>query len=389
MEHRTAPERAALLGEQVTDLAADIDSGRTDSAAAYKLVREADLLRLLVPRGEGGEGLSFLEYTLILELIGAADTPTALGLNMHYVAIGSLCESGDRPLTGAAREFRSWVFDQVVHHGRMFASATSEAGSGAKLQRLSTTYRRCDGGYVLSGRKSFVSLAGVADYFIVAARNADDDAEREISHFVVAGDDPGVRIEGVWPGNAMAGTSTASMVLDDVRVRRARLMMNVEGMSLFKLVQEPHWMTSGYTGAYLGLAAAVHGLIIESVARDPRRSTDPVVRHELGRLNAEMRAVRALVHAAAGAVGEQRGTVETAEAVHAAKYKVGELLADLVSAAVRICGTAALSRGRPLERRLREAAYCRVMPAKPDECLEYLGKAAIGLDMHDVRNFDW
>lgn len=29
------------------------------------------------------------------------------------------------------------------------------------------------------------------------------------------------------------------------------------------------------------------------------------------------------------------------------------------------------------------------MPAKPDECLEYVGKSTLGFNMFDAQNFDW
>jgi alkylation response protein AidB-like acyl-CoA dehydrogenase len=382
-------ERAAALADATRPHVADIDREVVSGSVAYKHLRSSGLLGLLVPTAFGGDGGTFSQYTEVLEKIAQTDLATALGFNMHNVAIGSLCETGDTALPEGAARFRAWVFDQVINEQKLFASATSEAGAGAKLSRLRTTYRPDGDGWVLSGVKSFVSLAGVADYFIVAARAADDDAEHEISHFVVAADDPGVRFGQFWNGAALAGTSTATMFLEDVPLGQERLMMNVQGMSLMKLAREPHWMISGYTGAYLGLAASMCAELIAVVSRDARKSADPVVVQQIGRLVVELRATRALVRAAGVMIDTRRGTPEAAETVHAAKYRTGELLAELADACVRLGGTVALNRAHPLERMLREAPFCRVMPAKPAECLEYVGKSALGVNMRDIRNFTW
>lgn len=381
-------ERTDTLAEALPSLAADVDAGTSDGTATIKSIKDAGFLRLLVPSHAGGDGLSFAQYTRVLEMLGARDAAAALALNMHNVSIGALCEAAAGRLGVAGRRFAEWAFQEIVERDAMFASATSEAGTGAKLRGLRTTYTRSGDEYVLEGRKSFVSLAGVADYFVVAAR-ADDDEETEVSHFVVAATDDGVGFGTPWPGSALAGTHTADMTLEGVHVGRERLFLGVEGMSLFKLVREPHWMVSGYTGAYLGLAGAIVGELTEAVRRRASRGASPVAVQEVGRLCAGLEGARALTYAAAAEVDGNRGSASANAGVHAAKYAVGELLTDLSASALRLGGSAALDRRRPLNRYLREAPFCSVMPAKPDECLEYLGKNALGVNLADARAFDW
>ncbi|HZF89584.1 acyl-CoA dehydrogenase family protein [Streptomyces sp.] len=382
-------DRVTALAETLAPLAADVDAGAGDGTASLKLLKDAGLLRSLVPRDAGGDGLSFAQYTRVLEVIGARDVATALALNMHNVSIGALREAAAGRLGATGRAFADWVFREITEHDRMFASATSEAGTGAKLRGVRTTYRRSEGTYVLGGRKSFVSLAGVADYYVVAARDAAEDAENEVSHFVVSATDEGVTFGTPWTGQALAGTHTADMTLDGVRLGRERLFLGVEGMSLFKLVREPHWMVSGYTGAYLGLAVALVRELTACVRDSPARAASPVTVRELGRLSARLAAARALTYTACAEVDAARGTPRANTAVHAAKYAVAELLTELVASAPRLAGTTALDRRRALHRYLREAPFCSVMPAKPDECLDYVGKSALGVDLADARAFDW
>ncbi|KUJ69157.1 acyl-CoA dehydrogenase [Streptomyces albus subsp. albus] len=380
---------AAETGDKIAARAAAVDSGAAHSGESYQALRDAGLLALLVPREAGGAGLSFLDYTRVLEVLAARDAATALGFNMHNVAIGSLCEARSAGLPPAAAEFRDWLFREVVAERRMFASAVSEAGTGAKLRGIRTTYRADGDGFVLDGAKSFVSLSGLADYFMVAAKPEGAANPDEVTHFVVGAQDPGVSFGELWDGAAMNGTRTATMRLEGVRLPRGRLFLGVEGMSLYRLVREPHWMVSGYTGVYLGIAQALLDEVVSFVRDSERHAASPVTRQEVGRMSAEVRAARALVYAAGELIGRRRGSTEANAAVHAAKYTVGELAPRLALTAVRICGSAALSRNRPVERLLRESCFAMVMPAKPEECLEYLGKATLGVNLRDSTALDW
>ncbi|WKX17885.1 acyl-CoA dehydrogenase family protein [Streptomyces sp. HUAS CX7] len=382
---------AADTGSAIAPLAAATDAADDDGHEAYRVLRESGLLALLVPREAGGAGLGFGDYWRVLAELGAHHGAAALGFNMHHVVIGALSEAAGTRLSPAADAFRTWMLGEVVDGHKMFASATSEAGRGAKLRGMRTRYRRSGDGthYVLNGRKDFVSLAGAADYYVVAAADGDDEESAEISHFVVAADDPGVGFGPIRHLSAMYGTSTAPMTLDEVVVPRSRLYLGVEGMSLFKVVREPHWMFAGYTGAYLGMAQALYRHTVDRVTAAPGRADSPVVQQELGRMSARLRAARALVHEAGDLVTAERGSLEANAMVHAAKYVVGETGPLLAQDALRLCGSAAVSRGHTLERLIREVQFAHVMPAKPHECLEYLGKAATGVNLYDARTFSW
>ncbi|MFF8424513.1 acyl-CoA dehydrogenase family protein [Streptomyces sp. NPDC016566] len=384
-------EAAHQVGRKLEPLAAGVDARTGDLQEPYRLLAEAGFLTLLVPRRAGGAGLGFADYWRVLSAVGFHNGAAALGLNMHNAVIGPLCESADTPLPPMAEEFRTWLFDEVVGGRKIFASAASEPAGGAKLRGLQTRYRRTDDGegFVITGEKSFVSLAGIADYYAVPARPEDSDDPGRISHFLVSKDDPGVRFGEIHNLTAMYGTSTANMTLDSVTVPRFRLFLGIEGLSLPKVIREPHWMVAGYTGAYLGIAEAVQQAVVDHVAASPKKAQSAVVQRSIGLNAARLLAARALVERAGEAVDLGRGGATANTLVHAAKYAVADLGPELARTAVSLCGSAAVSRAKPIERLLRELQYGAVMPAKPEECLEYLGKGALGVDLRDENSFSW
>jgi hypothetical protein len=154
-------------------------------------------------------------------------------------------------------------------------------------------------------------------------------------------------------------------------------------------VREPHWMISGYTGVYLGIATALLQHITEAVRNTPSQRESSAIQQEVGRLSAELHAGKALLKEAGASIVQRRGSIDANASVHAAKYFIGELAPKMAMAAVKICGASTLNRSRPLERLLRESFFCSVMPAKPLDCLEYLGKAQLGVNLFDARQMDW
>ena len=71
--------------------------------------------------------------------------------------------------------------------GAFYAVAMSERGAGSRLSALTTCYTPDGDGFRIKGAKTFVSGAGYADAYLVAARRADD--PQVVSQFLVPADE--------------------------------------------------------------------------------------------------------------------------------------------------------------------------------------------------------
>ena len=174
-------ETCRALAPTFGERAATYDREGRFPVESFSDLKDAGLLGVMVPLDQGGLGCDFLTYTRAMEQLGKGDASLALAFNMHNIVMGSLSEldlsrlpkrRGKRQL-----DFVEWAFAEAVSNGRVFASATSEPGIGASFSRLQTRYEHVDGGYVLNGTKAFVSMAGFADYYVVAARGAETAGE--------------------------------------------------------------------------------------------------------------------------------------------------------------------------------------------------------------------
>ena len=86
---------------------------------------------------------------------------------------------------------------------------------------------------------------------------------------------------------------------------------------------------------------------------------------------------------------DDRGSQATNVLIHRAKFVVGELGPWLGSEAIRLCGGTTIAKRFALERHYRDARCGGLMPAKSDDCLVYVGRAAMGLDVDKASETYW
>lgn len=362
-------------------------------AENFKELKEAGLLGILVPKEHGGLGADFLTYTKAIEQLAIGDTSTALTFNMHNIAVGSLAELKLDKVANTDHgkkmiAFRDWMYHEASVNQKLFASAASEAGVGAKFSEFKTSYKRVDGGFILNGAKSWVSMAEHADYYVVVAKaDAIDSEVTPLSYLVVENGAEGVSWKRTWDVLGMRGTSTNPMFLENCFVPEDRLFLGSEGYGLLKLVREPHWTIGGYIGVYLGICQASFEFLVDRLkgTNNPgaanTKADDPVVQHQIGKMYSRLLTARNAAHLAAVLVTEKPGSVEANTAIHNSKYICSELGPWMTSNAIRMLGASALSKKLPLERYYRDSRCGGLMPATSDACLSYLGKAAFGVDL--------
>lgn len=147
----------------------DVAGGEPTRLRLQGLAREAGLLTPHGPREYGGLGLSMTERAPVFEEAGySLFGPMALNVNapdegnihlLERIASPAQRERYLKPLTQA--EVRS-----------AFAMTEPAPGAGADPSALSTTATRADGGWVINGRKHFITGADGAGFFIIFARTS-------------------------------------------------------------------------------------------------------------------------------------------------------------------------------------------------------------------------
>src|SRR5262249_19482847 len=254
---RLADPAAALAEVRRVAPALAERAGRHDADGSYPAedmadLRAAGLTGLMVPTRLGGAGAGFADYADIALELGAAHGSTALIYNMHASVTGALAQIPEdvaRAL-GVPEEALA-ARDRILRaaaDGAWYAVAMSERGAGSRLSAIPPSYRLVASDWQLSGEKSFVSGAGHADGYLVAARGEDG----RISQFLVPAG-PGLTVRPAWDSLGMRATASHDLLIDTV-VPPDALLGGIEGLALPVAQLMPQWLVASYAAVYVGVA---------------------------------------------------------------------------------------------------------------------------------------
>jgi alkylation response protein AidB-like acyl-CoA dehydrogenase len=376
----TVDELLSRAAELSARFAARADAHDRDGSFPFENVadmRAAGLHALPVPTRYGGAGAGAFATVRALELIGAGDASTALGLAMHLHVIGSLAEYDHWP----AGKFEQLCRD-VMAHGSLVNSVASEPelGSPSRGGLPRTTAREVDGGFVLNGRKSWVTFAPALGWFLTSAEH-----EGRVSVFGVKGGSPGIVLLDNWrDALSLRASGSCDIELHDVFVPRDWLLMAHVDWPVRKSGLPSARPTLAFAATYLGIAhAALDSVAAYCRERVPTALGKPIaelphIQRNIGQMRAIVRPAQLALHDAArrwDADIEGRASMEPDLAL--AKHLSVNAAVQATDLALRTVGAAGLDRKLPLERLLRDARAGLMHPPQDEKAFEILGKATL------------
>ncbi|HZG51031.1 MAG TPA: acyl-CoA dehydrogenase family protein, partial [Pyrinomonadaceae bacterium] len=157
----------------------EADQGKSDERfrELVALLAQAELLRYAVARPQAPfdvRALCLLREELSYSSPLADLAFVMQGLGTHAISLA------------APAHVRDFWLARAVEGRAVAAFALTEPEVGSDVSAIQTTARRDGDGYVLDGRKRFISNAGLADFYTVFARTGSRaDGRAEISAFVV------------------------------------------------------------------------------------------------------------------------------------------------------------------------------------------------------------
>jgi len=260
-------ERAFVDADSIRDawrLSAAVEAEALEVEAASKtpgeglralvaLLGERGLLGLVVPAAYGGtnERVRSVPVCLARERLGY--TSPLLELAFAMQGLGSYAISA----RGSDAQ-KSAYLPHVAAGTRVAAFALTEEQAGSDLSRIATEARReapesaTEGdAYVLTGKKVYISNAGVADFYVVFAKVVDaQDPKRALTAFIVDASLTNVRTS---PQRVLGGHPIGALHLEGVRVG-ADKRIGAEGEGLGTALETLHKFRMTVGAAALGFA---------------------------------------------------------------------------------------------------------------------------------------
>jgi len=187
------------------------------------ILREMGALGLLgvtVPDSAGGAGLGAVAYGLVAREIERVDSGYRSALSVqsslviHPIHSFGSPEQQARFLPGLLRGELAGCF------------GLTEPDAGSDPGAMKARARRTAGGYRLSGTKTWITNAPIADVFLVWARDEDD----TVRGFLLESGMPGLSAPEIPGKFALRASATGQIVLEDVEVPEANVLPGVTGL---------------------------------------------------------------------------------------------------------------------------------------------------------------
>lgn len=369
----TADEILEAINGSLGDIAANaaaVDAQGKFPEESLDLLARAGAFGLVALPEYGGAGGSLTELAKACEAIGAACASSGMVYLMHSVTVATL-QGGGGPAAEAA-------ISDIVKTSALGTLAFSERGTGAHFYAPELRATKNDDGSVsISGRKSFVTSGGQADYYLVLVQS-----EEGADTYLMGKNDPGASFDGAWCGLGMAGNSSVAMNLDNVTFLPEKRVgaAGKAGELIFGVVAP--WFLIGLSSVSVGIAQAAAGAAGEHVKNrkyDSGGSLAEVqyIQHLVADMDMATRKARLLLHNAAG-LGDAADPGALVPIMEA-KVACTEAAQDVTGLAMTATGGQGYTPYLPVERHFRDARAGAVMAPTNAVLRSWIGKALTGL----------
>lgn len=250
---------------------------------------ERGWLGMTWPSRYGGGDRSGLERYIVLEEVLAAGAPVAA----HWIADR---QSGPTLLRFGNEAQRTEILPRIARGECFFCIGMSEPDSGSDLASIRTKAVAVEGGYRVSGTKTWTTNAHLAHYMILLARTGSSNGERQtgMSQFLVDMSRPGITVRSIPIPTGEHHFN--EVVLDDVFLPTTALL-GQEGGGWKQVMSELAYERSGPERFLSSFT-----LLAELLRVSGSQPSDEVAL-ALGRLSAHLVTLRRMSRSVAGALG--------------------------------------------------------------------------------------
>jgi acyl-CoA dehydrogenase len=306
------------------------------------------------PEEYGGQGLGKLAYTVMVEQLARANAA------IWNVVGGSVGLCATAIFLGGDDAQKKCLLPDLLAGKKIGAYALSEPGAGSDAGALRTLARRQGEDYVISGAKTFITNAPIADVFTIFATLDPGAGSKAITAFAVDRDTQGLEIGPNDEKMGLHGSTTAQIHFDDMRVGVDRRLGD-EGRG-FPLALKT--LDHGRLGLAASSVGAAQRLLEASVEQAKRRvqfgkpiAVNQAIQWMIADAATEIHAARLMVYDAAERL--DRGERVTQRAAMA-KLFATETLGRVADAALQIHGGMGYMRELWIERAYRDARIARI-----------------------------
>ncbi|WP_329004694.1 acyl-CoA dehydrogenase family protein [Kribbella sp. NBC_00709] len=327
-----------------------------------------------LPEQYGGGGGGMADLSIVLEELGAA----GCGLLMMVVS-PSICGTVISRF-GTDDQKQQWL-PGLADGTTIMAFAITEPDAGSNSHQITTTARRTDDGWSLTGRKVFISGLDVAKAVLVVGRTEDARTGKlKPALFIVPIDAPGVEFQQIEM-DLISPDKQFTLFLDAVQLPREALVGSEDAalMQLFAGLNPERIMASAFA---IGIAR--HALDkATAYVKERQVWKAPIgahqgLAHPLAQIKIELELARLMMQKAA-ALYDAGDDMGAGEAANMAKYAAGEVAVRATDQAVQSLGGNGMTKEYGVASLVAAARATRIAPVSREMILNFVAQHSLGL----------
>lgn len=223
------------------------DRSEIFSKEKWQALGQMGMLGLHIPEKYGGLELDALSCAYTLEGFGygCKDNGLFLSMGAHLWAV-------ETPILLYGNENQKDKFLPRLCSGEWVAAhAISEPQSGSDAMAMDTIAEKTGDGFILNGRKTFVTNAPVADFFLIFATTDKEHGFAAINAFLVEKGTTGLNVESKASKMGTRTSPMADVVLDSCRIPQENLLGKANlGFRIFTRIMQ--WERAMILAPYIG-----------------------------------------------------------------------------------------------------------------------------------------
>ncbi len=335
--------------------AAEVDRTEQYPWHNVETLTEAGFMGMTIPQELGGRGLGFLEAVIVIEEMASVCGVTGrIAVEANMGAISAIMTYGT--------EEQKKVAADLVLAGDKPAICITEPDAGSAATEMTTRADKVDGGYLVNGKKHWITGGGVSKLHLIFARVFDADGEEQgIGGFIaVAGEAKGLTVAHREPTMGLRGIPECVLEFDNLEIPDAMVLMPPSGFGrgFADLMNAYNSQRVGAGTVALGIARGAYDTAL-SFTKKREQFGRPIGEFQglqwmLSDMSTQIAAGRALIYEAARSSAEEGRSFPDPLLAAQAKLFSSEMAIKVTNDALQLHGAAGYSRANPLERMVRD-----------------------------------
>ncbi|PSK88778.1 acyl-CoA dehydrogenase [Murinocardiopsis flavida] len=355
-EHESLREAVRdVADDKIAPHAAEVDEKAAFPQAAYDALRASDFHSPHIGEEYEGVGADALATSIVIEEVARACASSSL--------IPAVNKLGTMPLIlGASEEVKQVYLPPVARGDAMFSYGLSEREAGSDTASMRTAAKADGDDWIINGQKSWITNAGVSDFYTVMAVT-DPDGKRggNVTAFVLHADDAGFTLGEPERKLGIKGSPTRELFFDGVRIPDSRRVGALgEGLKIALRTLDHTRVTIGAQAVGIAQGALDHALayVKERSQFGKHIAEFQGIQFMLADMGMKLEAARQMVYVAAAK--SERGDADLSYFGAAAKCYASDAAMEITTDAVQLLGGAGYVKDFPLERMMRDAKITQI-----------------------------